>query len=238
MTVDPGDTPVHPARPAADGPGSTWAEVDDLVAPLLGDLTVPDGIAKAAATAALPEIAVTAPQGRLLELLARATGSRRVLELGTLGGYSTWWLARGAGPEGIVVSLELSADHAAVARHSLDATDIGHRVQIEVGPAASTLQRMIDDGTEPFDLVFVDADKQSLARYLELVVALSRPGTVIVVDNVVRGGAVLEADHPDDRVQGTRQFLERAAQRADVEGTVIQTVGRKGYDGMAILVVR
>ncbi|OJV60934.1 MAG: 6-phosphogluconolactonase [Cellulomonas sp. 73-145] len=238
VTVDPGDTPVHPARPAADGPGSTWAEVDDLVAPLLGDLTVPDGIAKAAATAALPEIAVTAPQGRLLELLARATGSRRVLELGTLGGYSTWWLARGAGPEGIVVSLELSADHAAVARHSLDATDIGHRVQIEVGPAASTLQRMIDDGTEPFDLVFVDADKQSLARYLELVVALSRPGTVIVVDNVVRGGAVLEADHPDDRVQGTRQFLERAAQRADVEGTVIQTVGRKGYDGMAILVVR
>ncbi|CAL8978302.1 tRNA 5-hydroxyuridine methyltransferase [Cellulomonas sp. T2.31MG-18] len=238
VTVDADDTPVHPARSAADGPGSTWAEVDELVAPLLGDLTVPDAIATAATTAALPEIAVTAPQGRLLELLARATGSRRVLELGTLGGYSTWWLARGAGPEGVVVSLELSADHAAVARHSLDATDIGHRVQIEVGPAARTLERMVDDGTEPFDLVFVDADKQSLARYLDLVVALSRPGTVIVVDNVVRGGAVLEADHPDDRVQGTRQFLERAAQRADVEGTVIQTVGRKGYDGMAILVVR
>ncbi|BDO42155.1 6-phosphogluconolactonase [Cellulomonas sp. NTE-D12] len=238
VTVDADDTPVHPARPAAAGPASTWAEVDELVAPLLGDLTVPDAIATAATTAALPEIAVTAPQGRLLELLARATGSRRVLELGTLGGYSTWWLARGAGPEGVVVSLELAADHAAVARHSLDATDIGHRVQIEVGPAASTLERMVDDGTEPFDLVFVDADKQSLARYLDLVVALSRPGTVIVVDNVVRGGAVLEADHPDDRVQGTRQFLERAAKRADVEGTVIQTVGRKGYDGMAILVVR
>lgn len=238
VTVDADDTPVHPARPAAAGPASTWAEVDELVAPLLGDLTVPDAIATAATTAALPEIAVTAPQGRLLELLARATGSRRVLELGTLGGYSTWWLARGAGPEGVVVSLELAADHAAVARQSLDATDIGHRVQIEVGPAASTLERMVDDGTEPFDLVFVDADKQSLARYLDLVVALSRPGTVIVVDNVVRGGAVLEADHPDDRVQGTRQFLERAAKRADVEGTVIQTVGRKGYDGMAILVVR
>lgn len=238
VTVGAGDTPVHPGRPAAEGPASTWAEVDELVAPLLGDLTVPDAIAAAATTAALPEIAVTAPQGRLLELLTRATGSRRVLELGTLGGYSTWWLARGAGPEGVVVSLELSADHAAVARHSLDATDIGHRVQIEVGPAARTLERMVDDGTEPFDLVFVDADKQSLARYLELVVALSRPGTVIVVDNVVRGGAVLEADHPDDRVQGTRQFLERAAQRADVEATVIQTVGRKGYDGMAILVVR
>lgn len=238
VTVDAGDVPVQPVRPAAEGPGSTWAEVDELVAPLLGDLTVPDAIAAAATTAALPEIAVTAPQGRLLELLARATGARRVLELGTLGGYSTWWLARGAGPEGVVVSLELSADHAAVARRSLDATDIGHRVQIEVGPAASTLERMVDDGTDPFDLVFVDADKQSLARYLDLVVALSRPGTVIVVDNVVRGGAVLEADHPDDRVQGTRQFLERVAQRADVEATVIQTVGRKGYDGMAILVVR
>lgn len=238
VTVGTGDTPVHPTRPAAPGPGSTWTEVDELVAPLLGDLTVPAAIAAAATTAALPEIAVTAPQGRLLELLARATGARRVLELGTLGGYSTWWLARGAGPEGVVVSLELSADHAAVARRSLDATDIGHRVQIEVGPAASTLERMVDDGTEPFDLVFVDADKQSLARYLDLVVALSRPGTVIVVDNVVRGGAVLEADHPDDRVQGTRQFLERAAQRADVEGTVIQIVGRKGYDGIAVLVVR
>lgn len=240
VTVDAGDTPTDagPARPPTEGPGSTWAEVDELIVPLLGDLAVPDAIAAAATTAALPDIAVTAPQGRLLELLARATGARRVLELGTLGGYSTWWLARGAGPEGVVVSLELSADHAAVARRSLDATDIGHRVQIEVGPAASTLQRMVDHGTEPFDLVFVDADKQSLARYLDLVVALSRPGTVVVVDNVVRGGAVLEADHPDARVQGTREFLERVAQRADVEGTVIQTVGRKGYDGMALLVVR
>ena len=218
--------------------GSTWSDVDDLVNPLLGDLTVPGRIASAAEAAGLPDIAVTGPQGRLLELLARATGSRRILELGTLGGYSTWWLARGAGPEGVVVSLELSPEHAAVARRSLDMTDVGHRVRVEVGPASTTLQRMTDDGTEPFDLVFVDADKQSLARYLDLVVGLSRPGTVIVVDNVVRGGAVLEPDHPDERVQGTRRFFARVAERPDVEATVIQTVGRKGYDGIALLVVR
>lgn len=239
VTVDQGS----PRR----GPGSattgsttqeTWADVDELVTPLLGDLTVPERIAAAAAAAGLPDMAVTAPQGRLLELLVRATGARRVLELGTLGGYSTWWLARGAGPEGVVVSLELSPEHAAVARGSLDATDIGHRVQIEVGPASDTLRRLADQGTETFDLVFVDADKQSLSRYLDLVVALSRPGTVIVVDNVVRGGAVLDADHPDDRVQGTRQFLARAAERSDLEATVLQTVGRKGYDGIALLVVR
>lgn len=229
-----------PARAEVDAAAAvaTWTDVDRLIAPLLGDLSVPDRIAAAAAAAHLPDIAVTAQQGRLLELLVRATGSRRVLELGTLGGYSTWWLARGAGPEGQVVSLELSPEHATVARRSLDGTDLGHRVQIEVGPAEGTLRRMVDDGAEPFDLVFVDADKQSLATYLDLVVALARPGTVVLVDNVVRGGAVLDPSHPDARVQGTREFFTRVTERSDVEATVLQTVGRKGYDGMAVLVVR
>nr|WP_245530363.1 O-methyltransferase [Cellulomonas flavigena] len=192
----------------------------------------------AASDAGLPDIAVSAAQGRLLELLARSVGARRILEIGTLGGYSTWWLAQSLPTDGRVVSLELEPDHAAVASASLAATGLGDRVEVLVGPALASLDALVAAGSEPFDLVFVDADKQQLAAYTDRAITLSRPGALVMVDNVVRGGAVTDADHPDDRVQGVRTFLAAAAADERVDGTVVQTVGEKGYDGFALLRVR
>ncbi|MBO0900264.1 6-phosphogluconolactonase [Cellulomonas sp. zg-ZUI22] len=222
----------------ASGADGAWAAVDAYVAPLVAEPAAAAAVRTAAADAGLPDIAVSAAQGRLLELLARATGARRVLEIGTLGGYSTWWLAQAVGATGTVLTLELSDAHATVARASLAAAGLTDRVEVRVGPATDSLDRLVADGTEPFDLVFVDADKQQLADYLDRAVALARPGTVVVVDNVVRGGAVVEADHPDDRVQGVRAFVERATGDGRLLGTVVQTVGEKGYDGFALLLVR
>ena len=181
---------------------------------------------------------MSAAQGRLLDVLVRAVGARRVLEIGTLGGYSTWWLAQALPADGTVVTLELDEHHAAVAQASLTAAGVGDRVDLHLGPATSSLDHLLAAGAQPFDLVFVDADKQQLAAYLERAVALSRPGALLVVDNVVRDGAVVDEQHPDDRVQGVRAFLERAVADGRVDGTVVQTVGEKGYDGFALLLVR
>ncbi|UZN05338.1 O-methyltransferase [Cellulomonas sp. S1-8] len=215
-----------------------WAAVDAYVAPLVGEADGAAAVRAAAADAGLPDIAVSAAQGRFLELLTRAVGARRVLEIGTLGGYSTWWLAQALPADGSVVTLELSAEHAAVARASLGAAGLSAHVEVVVGPAMDSLDRLVAAGGEPFDLVFVDADKQQLADYLDRAVALARPGTVIVVDNVVRDGGVVDPDHPDDRVQGVRAFVARAAADDRVDGTIVQTVGEKGYDGFALLLVR
>jgi 6-phosphogluconolactonase len=193
---------------------------------------------RAAEAAGLPDIAVAPNQGRLLQLLAIATGARRVLEIGTLGGYSTLWLARAVGPEGRVTSLELDAHHAEVAVESLRRAGVGDRVDVLVGPASQTLDRLAAQGAGPFDLVFVDADKQSLARYVEQALALSRPGTSIVVDNVVRDGKVVDPEHPDDRVQGVRRMVDALVGHPRLDATVIQTVGAKGHDGFALIVVR
>jgi len=237
-TSDAGTGPAEGLRPrTASGADRAWAAVDAYVAPLVAEPADAAAVRTAAADAGLPDIAVSAAQGRLLELLARATGATRVLEIGTLGGYSTWWLAQAVGATGTVLSLELSDAHATVARASLAAAGLADRVEVRVGPATDTLDRLVADGTEPFDLVFVDADKQQLAAYLDRAVALARPGTVVVVDNVVRGGAVVDADHPDDRVQGVRAFVERATADGRLLGTVVQTVGEKGYDGFALLLV-
>ncbi|UUI73759.1 O-methyltransferase [Cellulomonas xiejunii] len=181
---------------------------------------------------------MSAAQGRLLDVLARAVGARRVLEIGTLGGYSTWWLAQAVPADGTVVTLELDAEHAAVARRSLQDAGLQDRVELVVGPALASLDRLVASGTDPFDLVFVDADKQQLAQYVDRAIALSRAGTLVVVDNVVRNGAVVDPEHPDDRVQGVRAFYERAAADDRLDGTVVQTVGEKGYDGFALLRVR
>lgn len=237
------DAPATPATAATAGlrpraaAAAAWAAVDAYVAPLVDEPAAAAAVARAAADAGLPDIAVSPAQGRLLEVLARATGARRVLEIGTLGGYSTWWLAQALPSDGTVVTLELDAVHADVARRSLAAAGVGDRVDLQVGAALDTLDRLVTAGTAPFDLVFVDADKQQLAAYLDRAVALSHTGTVIVVDNVVRDGAVVDAGHPDDRVQGVRTFLERAAVDGRVVGTVVQTVGEKGYDGFALLLV-
>ncbi|WP_309135604.1 6-phosphogluconolactonase [Cellulomonas sp.] len=234
--------PASP-HPVETAPGSAdlaelWARVDDYTRVVVAEPDEAAAVAAAAAQAGLPDIAVSPHQGRLLELLARAVDARRVLEIGTLGGYSTWWLAQAVPSDGSVVTLELSEAHAAVARASLDAAGVGDRVDVRVGPALESLDALVRDGAGPFDLVFVDADKQQLAAYTDRAVALSRPGTLVVVDNVVRRGAVVEADHPDERVQGVRTFVEQLARDPRVDATLLQTVGSKGYDGFALLRVR
>jgi len=215
-----------------------WTRVDEYFTALVPEDDALVATRERAAAAGLPDIAVTPHQGKLLHLLASLTGARRVLEIGTLGGYSTLWLARALPADGHLVTLELEPHHADVARASLDAAGVGARVDIVVGPAASSLEELQTRGTEPFDLVFVDADKQQLARYLELVLALSRPGTAVVVDNVVRDGAVVDPEHPDERVQGVRRMVELLTEHERYDATVLQTVGSKGYDGFALLRVR
>jgi 6-phosphogluconolactonase len=183
----------------------------------------------------LPDIAVAPNQGKLLHLLAQASGARRILEIGTLGGYSTLWLARALPEGGRLTTLELEPEHARVATDSLSRAGVGASVDVLVGPAAQTLDSLIAQETEPYDLVFIDADKQSIPRYLEQTLALTHPGSLVVVDNVVRGGAVIQADHADERVQGVRAMVELLTRHPRYDATVVQTVGAKGYDGFALL---
>ncbi|HST83909.1 MAG TPA: O-methyltransferase [Kineosporiaceae bacterium] len=183
----------------------------------------------------LPEIEVAANQGALLAMLARLSGARRVLEIGTLGGYSTIWLARAVEQ---VMTLELQPEYAKVARRNLDRAGVGERVEIMIGPAAESLAALIEGQVEPYDLVFIDADKPNNPRYLEASLRLVRPGSVIIVDNVVRGGAVVNAASTDDRVHGVRQLIEMVRADPRLEATALQTVGSKGWDGFAMIRVR
>ncbi len=214
---------------------SLWAAVDDYFAVLAPEDEHLVATREAAAAAGLPDIAVAANQGKLLRLVAELAGSRRILEIGTLGGYSTLWLARALPPDGKLVSLEIDQKHAMIARTSMAYAGVDHLVEIVVGPAADSLDRMAADQVTPFDLVFIDADKESLAQYLEQSLALSHPGTVIIVDNVVRRGAVIDEAHPDERVQGVRRMVDLLAEHPRLDPTVIQTVGVKGHDGFALL---
>lgn len=212
-----------------------WTAVDQYLDQLCDEDDALREAQAAADAAGLPDIAVSTTQGRLLELLGRMTGARRALEVGTLAGVSTLWLARGlAGPERHVTTLELDPAHAAVARSNLERAGLGDLVDIRVGPAAESLASLAAEKVEPFDLVFIDADKPSNPVYLELALALSRAGTVLVVDNVVRQGAVADAASEDPRVQGSRAVIEAAARHPRLVATALQTVGRKGYDGMLI----
>ncbi|MCU1590935.1 MAG: methyltransferase [Frankiales bacterium] len=211
-----------------------WNAVDEWVeARFVPEDTALDGALSASTAGGLPAIQVSAAQGRLLELLVRMTGARTVLEVGTLGGYSTIWLARGLPEGGRVVTLELDPHHAEVATANLEEAGVSGAVEVRVGPAVETLAGM----TEPFDLVFIDADKPSTPAYFNEAVRLSHPGTVIVVDNVVRQGAVVHDDPADTDAQGIRAFAEIVAHDPRLRGTAIQTVGRKGYDGFAVVVV-
>ena len=217
---------------------SKWTSVDQY---LVGLLSPSDRALEAtldrSAAADLPPISVAPNQGKMLELLARMQQSRRILEIGTLGGYSTIWLARALPSDGNLITLELESLHAEVARQNIDDAGLGPVVEIRVGPAAESLQDLIDEHSEPFDFIFIDADKGGYPKYLELSLQLSRPGTVIVADNVVRDGEVANATSTDEMVVGVRRFLEMAAADNRIEGTAIQTVGSKGYDGFALLVV-
>jgi predicted O-methyltransferase YrrM len=191
----------------------------------------------ASARAGLPSINVAENQGKFLHLLAKIRGARRILEIGTLGGYSTIWLARALPPGGTLVTLEANVDYAAVARANIERAGLSGMVSIRVGMGVDSLQHMIAQDEAPFDLVFIDADKPSYPDYLRLCLQLARSGTVIVADNVIRHGKLADPANTEPDVQGMRQFFDLLAAHPEVESTAIQTVGAKGWDGFSISVV-
>src|SRR5262245_52187286 len=212
-----------------------WADVDRYATDLLVHPVPALEAALAAADAAgLPSIAVSPPQGKFLMLLAQSIGARRILEIGTLAGYSAMWLAQALPADGRLITLEVDLRHAAIASANFVRGGYGDRAEVRVGPAADTLRAMVHDREEPFDFVFIDADKPAYATYLALVVALSRVGTLIVADNIVRKGAVIEPNHEDVRVHCVRPFNEAVARDARLDATLVQTVGTKGYDGFTL----
>ena len=218
---------------------TTWSRVDDyLGGKLLGSDRVLDAALTASEQAGLPAIAVSPLQGRLLELIARSIGARKVLEIGTLGGYSTICLGRAVGPDGRVISLEYEPRHAEVARGSIAAAGLAEVVQVRVGRALDLLPGVLADGIGPFDLVFIDADKASNADYVDWSIRLARPGTVIIVDNVVRDGRVADPSNNSADVRGTRRMFDLLEGNDRLDATAIQTVGSKGYDGFVYAVVR
>jgi predicted O-methyltransferase YrrM len=215
-----------------------WGEVDKYITATIphNDAAL-DAAIEANHTAGLPMIDVSAPQGKLLHLLTMVTGARRVLEVGTLGGYSTIWLARALPADGRVVTLEYAAKHAEVARKNLDAAGVGGKVEIRVGAAADSLEQLAREGVAPFDLIFIDADKKNNPVYVQWAMKLARRGTVIIVDNVIRDGKVVDAKSDDADIQGTRAMFELVGKEPRLTATAIQTVGGKGYDGFVIAVV-
>lgn len=219
-------------------PIDTWKEVDGFFT----DALIPADEALDAAIAAnreadLPAIDVTPLQGKFLELMIRVAGARRVLEIGTLGGYSTIWMARAVGSDGRVVTLEIDRHHAEIAQRNLVKARVADRVDLRIGPASDSLSALVGEETTPFDFIFVDADKAGYPDYIQWSLKLSRPGTLIIADNVVRDGKVIDPDSPDLNIQGVRRFTELVASEPRLSATVVQTVGSKGYDGFAIAVV-
>ncbi len=215
-----------------------WEAVDRYITDLL---VSPDSILDAAlrdsAAAGLPTINVTPNQGKLLWLLARYGGARTILEIGTLGGYSTIWLARALPAGGRLISLEIDPNYAEVARANVARAGLTDVVEICLGPAVDTLERLVAEGRGPFDVIFIDADKATYPDYFGWALALSRRGSLIIADNVVRDGAIIDAASNDLSVQGMRRFNELLAAEPRVAATAIQTVGSKGYDGFAIALV-
>jgi predicted O-methyltransferase YrrM len=219
-------------------PDEKWIAVEQYIN---GHLVPPEPALDAARdaneAAGLPAIDVTPAEGKMLHVLARLMGARRVLEIGTLGGYSTIWLARALPPEGQLVTLELKPEHAKVAQCNVERAGVSDVVEIRVGCALESLEKLAEEDGDPFDLVFIDADKSNNANYLKWALRFSRPGGLIVVDNVVRDGAVADADDPDPDIRGSRQLFEALAAEPRLTATALQTVGSKGYDGFAIALV-
>ena len=215
-----------------------WSVVDRYIS----DLLIPsdpalDGALDASVAAGLPAIAVSPPQGKLLNLLARLQGARTILEIGTLGGYSTIWLARAVPESGGVVTLECDPKHAAIAKANFVRAGLADLVEVHVGRALDTLPELEREGYGPFDMIFIDADKPSIQEYFEWALKLSRLGSLIIVDNVVRSGAVADPESTDPNVVGVRRFNELLARETRVSATTLQTVGSKGYDGLTLALV-
>ncbi len=215
-----------------------WTAVDQYIEGLL----VPEDAALKAAlessmAAGLPAIQVSVCQGKLLHLLARSHDARNILEIGTLGGYSTIWLARALPSDGRLITLEVSPKHAEVARANIARAGVLERVELLVAPALETLPRLASEGRGPFDLVFIDGDKPNTPEYFQWALKMSRRGSIIIADNVVRKGSLVESQSTDPNVQGMRRLTEMLAAEKRVTATVIQTVGSKGYDGFAIALV-
>lgn len=216
----------------------TWTAVDNYINDqLIPSDPVLDAALEASVAAGLPAISVTPGQGKLLHLLARLVGARNILEIGTLGGYSTIWLARALPAGGRLITLEADAKHAKVASANLARAGLTDVVELREGKALDTLPELAAEGLEAFDLVFIDADKRNNPHYFEWALRLSRKGSLIIVDNVVREGAVIEAESKDPNIQGVRRLFEMLAADQRVVPTAIQTVGSKGYDGFAIALV-
>ncbi len=226
-----------PARPRTKA--KIWSQVDEYISDklLAGDKAL-DSALKDSETAGLPAIAVTAAQGKFLQMLAEIIGARSVLEIGTLGGYSTIWFARALPPDGHIITLEVDPVHADVARRNFARAGLQRMIELRLGAALETLPLLAAEQSGPFDLIFIDADKPNIPVYFEWSMKLSRPGTVIIVDNVVRDGGVVDAKSKDPRIQGVRRFIDQLGRDKRVTATAIQTVGSKGYDGFAIVRVR
>jgi predicted O-methyltransferase YrrM len=212
-----------------------WTAVDQYISDLLvGSDPVLEAALEDSREAGLPPIQVAPPQGKLLYLLAKTRGARKILEVGTLGGYSTIWLARALAPGGRLVTLEINPKHAEVAQANLARAGLAEVVTVRVGRAADTLAELASEGAGPFDVVFIDADKEGNPDYFGWAMQLTRPGSLIVVDNVVRHGAVIDAQSTDPAIVGTRRLNDLMAAEKRLSVTEIQTVGSKGYDGFAL----
>jgi predicted O-methyltransferase YrrM len=221
--------------PAAD---ERWSAVDSY----LSDALLPtdpalDAALEASEAAGLPSIQVAPNQGKLLHHRARPQGARRILEVGTLGGYSTIWLARALPADGRLITLEVDPHHAEVAKANIARAGLAGLVELRLGPALETLPQIAAEGHATFDLVFIDADKVNIPAYFDWALKLTRRGSLIIVDNVVRKGAVIDASSADENVQGVRRFIAQLGREPRVTATAIQTVGSKGYDGLAIALV-
>lgn len=224
-------------------PEKLWESLEDYYAELLHvEDPILDAAVRASREAGLRNVAVSGNQGKMLMLLVQATGARRILEIGTLGGYSALWMARGLtmGQQGggTIVTLEKDPQTASVAKRTIMDAGAENLIEVRVGEAMTTLQTMVDQGTPPFDLVFIDADRENLPGYLVWALKLAHPGTMIIADNVVRRGQVAEPNIGTPEMQGIRTFLELAGQERRLECTVIQTVGAKGHDGFCMCVVQ
>lgn len=217
---------------------SLFAQVDDYISGLLAkeDDVLKNTIASLDASG-LPQHSVSPSQGKLLQVMMMACQAKRVLELGTLGGYSTIWMARALPQDGSLITIEVDAHHAAVAQQNIDKAGLGHKVEIKVGRALEVLPAMIHNGTLPFDFIFIDADKPPYTEYLALALKLSRPGTIIICDNVIREGKVLDNNSSDEKVQGVQRFNRALSEYNNLTAIIMPTVGLKEYDGMAIMVV-